>query len=124
MEKDPSGAVLREVAAIRPEGAEYVAGAWTDRSELTLVLTAPGDVEDWAFEAIFDHYDTAALGAASVAERDGMANPAWEVRAPFADPSEIEALTNDLIRRHKAELSDVFAVIADKRGEYEAGGPS
>jgi hypothetical protein len=124
MEKDPSGAVLGEVTEIRPEGAEYVAGAWTERSALTLVLTVPGDVEDWAFEAIFDYYDPAALGSVSVAERDGMANPAWEARAPFTDPSEIEALANDLIRRHRAELAEVFAAISDKRGEYETGGPS
>lgn len=89
--------------------------------ELHIKLSTAADVKDWEYSAIYDYYDAQCFGerAIEVIESDDDYNPVWEVVAQYnEDMAANEALVNELLALHKAELDSVYEVIKDKESEY------
>ncbi|MDR2904095.1 MAG: hypothetical protein LBU77_06275 [Clostridiales bacterium] len=85
-------------------------------------LSTDKELEDWAFEAVYDYYDgdvfsDAALSFEEVAD---CYNPTWEVSFRYDDdPAVMEGRITALLAIHNAELASVYEAIADKRKDYD-----
>lgn len=89
---------------------------------LHLRLSTERDVLDWEYSAIFDYYDSERFNGKviKVLEIEDYYNPAWELVLDYIDDTiEIEAQVEELLELHRAELEDVYSVIADKESEYD-----
>lgn len=89
---------------------------------LHLRLSTERDVLDWEYSAIFDYYDSERFNGKviKVLEIEDYYNPAWELVLDYIDDtSEIEAQVEEILELHRAELEDVYSVIADKESEYD-----
>lgn len=86
---------------------------------VTLRLTCPRDVQDWEFDAIFDHYETEIYDALAVdcTEAADCFNPTWALRFPY-DEGSLETTVNRLLELHHQELEQVFDIIKDQEQEY------
>lgn len=82
-----------------------------------LFLSCPKDnISDSEYDAIFDYYDSDIFKmVSSVSEVEGDMNPVWHFIFPYSDnPSQMEALLEDIIQCHEAELESVYIAIADE----------
>ncbi len=109
------------------ENEEYIINIFVteedDNSQmLHLRLSTERDVADWEYSAIFDYYDPQRFDGKveKVIEIEDYYNPAWELVLKYSDDTaETEEVITELLRLHRAELEDVYNVIADKESEYE-----
>jgi hypothetical protein len=122
-EKD-TGFFKSEVASYMvTENDEYIDSVYMIKEEegdtIYLRLTTPKDVEDWEFEAIFDHYEGEELKSIliSLEDIDDNYNPTWE--AAFRMEGEIKEKIQNILSLHKEELDRVYQIIKDKKENYQ-----
>lgn len=120
------GIIERELCTVRIAGNGgllrnmYVTD---ENGELTarMFVTVEKELEDWEFEAIYDHYETEVFDGLglSVSEAHGDVNPVWEIAFPYLeDPEKLAAKADGILNLHKRELNGVLEAIKDVRGEY------
>ncbi len=110
---DESGVIESELAVFDvKDGLEYVAGYKAKRTrdiiEIALTLTVPGQVDDEAFDKIYDLYNTDFFDDVDVEieEVGECENPTWLFSYIYTDGE--ENCLNDLIGRHKGAVADVM----------------
>lgn len=109
------------------ENEEYIINIFVteendNRELLHLRLSTERDVADWEYSAIYDYYDPQRFDGKveKITEIEDYYNPAWELVVEYSnDTAETEQTVTELLRLHRAELEDVYNVIADKESEYE-----
>ena len=108
------------------ENEEYIINIYVTEEEdapmLHLRLSTERDVADWEYSAIFDYYDPQCFEGMvdKVIEIEDYYNHAWELVLKYSvNTAETEEIITRLLSLHKAELEDVYNVIADKESEYE-----
>lgn len=106
---------------------EYIINVFVTEEEdgkrlLHLRLSTEHDVKDWEYSAIFDYYDTERFNGKviKVLEIEDYYNPAWELVLDYTgEVTDVESEVSEILELHRAELEDVYTVIADKESEYE-----
>jgi hypothetical protein len=85
-------------------------------------ISTDKELEDWAFEAVYDYYDGDVFQGESLSfeEITDCYNPTWEVSFFYDDdPAIMEGKIAALLKIHEAELRSVYAEIEDKQDDYE-----
>lgn len=107
-----NGILSKELGSYSLEsGIELVYKAYVEDEIVYLYLTTPNDVSDEEYNDIFDEYVPVEFEDTDIesAEVEDEFNPVWLYKTGFIeDDSQMEALLNDIVLAHKAELERVF----------------
>lgn len=107
-----NGILSKELGSYSLEsGIELVYKAYVEDEIVYLYLTTPNDVSDEEYNDIFDEYVPVEFEDTDIesAEVEDEFNPVWLYKTGFIeDDSQMEALLNDIVLSHKAELERVY----------------
>ena len=107
-----NGILSKELGSYSLEsGIELVYKAYVEDEIVYLYLTTPNDVSDEEYNDIFDEYVPVEFEDTDIesAEVEDEFNPVWLYKTGFIeDDSQMEALLNDIVLAHKAELERVY----------------
>ncbi|CAM3051172.1 DUF6762 domain-containing protein [Hathewaya histolytica] len=122
IEKDLDGNLLEEIDNYKIENADLVKGFYgvrdNDSINVYLLLSTDRDVEDWEFNAIYDHIDLDNLKERylSVEEVEDTYNPTFEFKIKYKE--DMEEDLNELINLYYEELSKTYSIIEEYKEEY------
>ncbi|MFX0548736.1 DUF6762 family protein [Hathewaya histolytica] len=122
IEKDLDGNLLEEIDNYKIENADLVKGFYGVRDNesinVYILLSTDRDVEDWEFNAIYDHIDLDNLKEhyLSVEEVEDTYNPTFEFKIKYKE--DMEQDLNELINLYYEELSKTYSIIEEYKEEY------
>ena len=124
MEKNlKTGFLEREIAGLSlSENQKYIVNIYAAGDSLCIKLSDDRELEDWEFEAVYDYFDTEVFGSriTEISEEEDTYNPTWKIELPFDENNTegLEERVEEILDIFKKELSSVYEVIKDKKGEY------
>ncbi len=124
MEKNlKTGFLEREIAGLSlSENQKYIVNIYAAGDSLCIKLSDDRELEDWEFEAVYDYFDTEVFGGriTEISEEEDTYNPTWKIELPFDENNTegLEERVEEILDIFKKELSSVYEVIKDKKGEY------
>lgn len=127
MEKNlKTGFLEREIAGLSlSENQKYIVNIYAAGDSLCIKLSDDRELEDWEFEAVYDYFDTEVFGGriTEISEEEDTYNPTWKIELPFDENNTegLEERVEEILDIFKKELSSVYEVIKDKKGEYYEG---
>lgn len=124
MEKNlKTGFLEREIAGLSlSENQKYIVNIYAAGDSLCIKLSDDRELEDWEFEAVYDYFDTEVFSSriTEISEEEDTYNPTWKIELPFDENNTegLEERVEEILDIFKKELSSVYEVIKDKKGEY------
>ncbi|MFV0503225.1 MAG: DUF6762 family protein [Lachnospirales bacterium] len=126
IKNEKTGFLEKELDSYKLENCEeYIVNMFAEEInnsyKIHMHITTGFDVEDWEYEAIYDHYDMDVFQPLNILVRDiENYNPTWELIFDYIDEnSKMEKYIKEVIGIHKKEILEVLDLIKDKRNEYE-----
>ncbi len=128
LKDEKTGFFERELGAFSLEEYEqYLVNVYgkevNDNVTLYMTVTCNKDVEDWEFNAIYDHYDIDNIKkidtVIDIVEDEESYDPSWIISLKYNENIiEMKKELEQILKAHKEELDEVFKVIKDKKDEY------